>query len=96
MPPRPIQKQDWHEKSGRHESKLAYCGNVLLENRNGRVVVLCNGSAEPTLLTRPTISCPGSKVNRRHYLLPFMTHWMEIGVRARSRVSSRFVRELCS
>src|SRR5450432_3736041 len=25
-------------KSGRHEAKLAYCGNVLIENRNGLVV----------------------------------------------------------
>jgi IS5 family transposase len=37
-------------KSGSHESKLAYCGNVLIENRNGLVVdtelVLCSGSAE--------------------------------------------------
>src|SRR6202046_1597255 len=37
-------------KSGGHESKLAYCGNVLIENRNGLVVdtelVLCSGKAE--------------------------------------------------
>jgi transposase len=37
-------------RSGGHESKLAYCGNVLIENRNGLVVdtelVLCNGTAE--------------------------------------------------
>ena len=37
-------------KSGGHESKLAYCGNVLIENRNGLVVdtelVLCGGTAE--------------------------------------------------
>jgi hypothetical protein len=37
-------------KSGGHESKLAYCGNVLIENRNGLVVdtelVLCSGRAE--------------------------------------------------
>jgi transposase len=37
-------------KSGGHESKLAYCGNVLIENRNGLVVetelVQCSGSAE--------------------------------------------------
>src|SRR6202043_3363274 len=36
-------------KSGGHESKLAYCGNVLIENRNGLVVdtklLLCSGSA---------------------------------------------------
>ena len=35
-------------KSGGHESKLAYCGNVLIENRNGLVVdtelVQCNGT----------------------------------------------------
>jgi transposase len=37
-------------KSSGHESKLAYCGNVLIENRNGMVVdtevVLCSGTAE--------------------------------------------------
>ena len=37
-------------KSGGHESKLAYCGNVLIENRNGIVVdtalVQCSGTAE--------------------------------------------------
>lgn len=37
-------------KSGGHEAKLAYCGNVLIENRNGLVVdtelVLCSGTAE--------------------------------------------------
>ena len=37
-------------KSGGHESKLAYCGSVLIENRNGLVVdtelVLCSGTAE--------------------------------------------------
>jgi transposase len=37
-------------KSSGHESKLAYCGNVLIENRNGLVVdtelVLCSGTAE--------------------------------------------------
>jgi hypothetical protein len=37
-------------KSGGHESKLAYCGNVLIENRNGLVVdtelVECGGTAE--------------------------------------------------
>jgi hypothetical protein len=25
-------------KSNRHESRLAYCGNVLIENQNGLVV----------------------------------------------------------
>lgn len=37
-------------KSGGHESKLAYCGNVLIENRNGLVVdtelLPCHGTAE--------------------------------------------------
>ena len=37
-------------KSGGHESKLAYCGNALMENRNGLVVdtelLQCNGTAE--------------------------------------------------
>jgi transposase len=37
-------------KSGGHEAKLAYCGNVVIENRNGLVVdtelLQCNGTAE--------------------------------------------------
>jgi transposase len=37
-------------KSNSHESKLAYCGNVMVENRNGLVVdtelLQCNGTAE--------------------------------------------------
>lgn len=37
-------------KSGGHEAKLAYCGNVLIENRHGLVVdtelLQCNGTAE--------------------------------------------------
>jgi transposase len=37
-------------KSGGHEAKLAYCGNVLIENRNGLVVdtelMRCSGTAE--------------------------------------------------
>jgi transposase len=37
-------------KSGGHESKLAYCGSVLIENRNGLVVdtelLQCNGTVE--------------------------------------------------
>jgi hypothetical protein len=37
-------------KSSGHEAKLAYCGNVLIENRNGLVVdtelLQCNGTAE--------------------------------------------------
>ncbi len=37
-------------KSGGHEAKLAYCGNVIIENRHGLVVATellqCNGTAE--------------------------------------------------
>jgi Transposase DDE domain len=37
-------------KSSGHESKLAYCGNLLIENRNGLVVdtelLQCSGTAE--------------------------------------------------
>jgi transposase len=37
-------------KSGGHESKLAYCGNVMIENRNGLIVdtalLQCSGTAE--------------------------------------------------
>jgi transposase len=37
-------------KSNNHESKQAYCGNVMIENRNGLVVdtelLQCNGTAE--------------------------------------------------
>ncbi|HVI79560.1 MAG TPA: IS5 family transposase [Candidatus Acidoferrum sp.] len=37
-------------KSGGHEAKLAFCGNVMIENRNGLVVdtklLQCNGTAE--------------------------------------------------
>lgn len=37
-------------KSGGHEAKLAYCGSVIIENRNGLVVdtelLQCNGTAE--------------------------------------------------
>src|SRR5207237_2490657 len=37
-------------KSGGHEAKLAYCGNVLIENRHGLIVdtelLQCNGTAE--------------------------------------------------
>ena len=37
-------------KSGGHEAKLGYCGNVMIENRNGLVVdtelLQCNGTAE--------------------------------------------------
>ena len=56
-----IRRNDTHEsktdpdarlarKSGGHESKLAYCGNAMIENRNGLVVdtelVPCSGNAE--------------------------------------------------
>src|SRR5271169_3446393 len=37
-------------KSGGHEARLAYCGNVMIENRNGLVVdtelLQCNGTTE--------------------------------------------------
>jgi transposase len=37
-------------KSGGHEAKMAYCGNVMIENRHGLVVdtelLQCNGTAE--------------------------------------------------
>ena len=37
-------------KSGGHEAKLAFCGNVMIENRNGLIVdtelVQCSGTAE--------------------------------------------------
>jgi transposase len=37
-------------KSGGHEAKLAYCGNIMIENRHGLVVdtelLQCNGTAE--------------------------------------------------
>jgi hypothetical protein len=40
----------WARKSGGHEAKLAYCSNVLIENRNGLVVqaelLQANGTAE--------------------------------------------------
>jgi hypothetical protein len=56
-----IRRHDTHEsktdgddrlarKSGGYESKLAYCGNAMIENRNGLVVdtelVQCSGTAE--------------------------------------------------
>src|SRR5438128_10871485 len=56
-----IRRNDTHEsktdpdarlarKSGGHESKLAYCGNAMIENRNGLIVdtelVPCSGNAE--------------------------------------------------
>jgi len=43
-------------KSSGHESKLAYCGNVLIENRIGLVVdtelVLCSGTLSATRLCK--------------------------------------------
>src|SRR6266700_1703266 len=37
-------------KSGGHEARLAYCGNIIIENRNGLVVdtelLQCNGTVE--------------------------------------------------
>lgn len=33
-------------KSGGHESKLAYCGNVLIDNRNDAELLQANGTAE--------------------------------------------------
>lgn len=50
-------------KSGGHEAKLAYNGNVLVENRNGLVVdtalLQCNGTAErdAALLMAERIAC---------------------------------------
>jgi hypothetical protein len=48
-PPR-IRIPAWRGNSGWHEAKLAYCGNVVIENRNGLVVdtelLQCNGTAE--------------------------------------------------
>ena len=56
-----VRRNDTHEsttdpdarlarKSGGHEAKLAYCGNILIEHRNGLVVdtelLQCNGTAE--------------------------------------------------
>jgi transposase len=51
-------------KSGGHEAKLAYCGNVLIENRNGLVVdaelMLCSGTAEREAAKMMLGSLPGS------------------------------------
>lgn len=51
-------------KSGGHEAKLAYCGNVLIENRNGLVVdtqlMLCSGTAEREAAKMMIGSLPGS------------------------------------
>jgi hypothetical protein len=51
MNPAPIQTRGWHARAdGGHEARLAYNGNVLIENRNGLVVdtelLQCNGTAE--------------------------------------------------
>src|SRR5207302_10946560 len=52
-------------KSAGHESKLAYCGNVLIENRNGLVVdtelLQCNGTAERDAALLMTERIGGSK-----------------------------------
>ena len=37
-------------------------------------------TAEPTLVTRPTISWPGMRVNSRHDFVPLVTHSVKIGV----------------
>jgi hypothetical protein len=52
-------------KSGGHEAKLAYCGNVLIENRNGLVVdaelLRANGTAERDAALLMTERIEGSK-----------------------------------
>ena len=52
-------------KGSGHESKLAYCGNVLIENRNGLVVdtelVLCSGTAEREAAVRMAERIEGEK-----------------------------------
>jgi transposase len=52
-------------KSGGHEAKLAYLGNVLMENRNGLVVdtetLQCNGTAERDAALLMTEALPGTK-----------------------------------
>src|SRR5436190_4672145 len=51
-------------KSGGHEAKLAYCGNVMIENRNGLVVdtelLQCNGTAERDAAVRMVNRAEGS------------------------------------
>jgi hypothetical protein len=46
---KPIPEARLARKSGGHESKLAYCGTAIIENRNGLVVdtelVQCSGTA---------------------------------------------------
>lgn len=52
-------------KSGGHEAKLAYCGNVMTENRNGLVVasetLQCNGTAERDAALLMTETVEGAK-----------------------------------
>jgi transposase len=52
-------------KSSGHESKLAYCGNVLIENRNGLVVdaalVMASGTAERDAAVEMTGRIEGGK-----------------------------------
>jgi transposase len=52
-------------KSGGHESKLAYCGNVIIENRNGLVVdtelVQPSGRAEREAALRMAERIPGTR-----------------------------------
>ena len=52
-------------KSGGHEAKLAYCGNVLMENRNGLVVeaelLQANGTAERDAALLMTARIEGSQ-----------------------------------
>jgi transposase len=51
-------------KSGGHEAKLAFCGNVMIENRNGLVVdtelVQCSGTAERDAAVRMVNRAEGS------------------------------------
>src|SRR5262249_19955431 len=51
-------------KSGGHEAKLAYLGNVMTENRNGLVVdtetLQCNGTAERDAALLMTEALPGA------------------------------------
>ena len=50
-------------KSGGNEAKLAYCGNVLIENRNGLVVdtevLLANGTSEREAAIEMVEEIPG-------------------------------------
>ena len=52
-------------KSGGHEAKLAYCANVLIENRHGLVVdteiVRCSGTAEREAALRMVERIPGDQ-----------------------------------